>query len=109
MSMDNDPVAYHIRFEKDHASVKVTYDLKVPLGGPSLIADFQVTVDGTNLISGFLPGQTYFNGVQFHTLANPEKDASVSYTLSTNQGWDDADEDVLRGEKVYDDADFPRD
>jgi hypothetical protein len=47
--------------------------------------------------------------VQFHTLANPEKDASVSYALSTNQGWDDGDEDVLRGEKVYDDADFPRD
>ncbi len=109
MSIDNEPITYHIRFEKDHANVKVTYNLKVPVGGPSLIADFQVTVDGTNLISGFLPGETYFNGVQFHTLANPDKDATVSYTMSSNQGWDDGDEDVLRGDKVYDDADFPRD
>jgi hypothetical protein len=109
MSIDNDPITYHIKFEKDHANVKVTYDLKVPVGGPTLIADFQITVDGTSLISGFLPGETYFNGAQFHTLANPDEDAAVSYRMSSNQGWDDGDEDVLRGDKVYDDADFPRD
>jgi hypothetical protein len=109
MSDGDDPITYHIKFEKDHANVKVTYDLSVPVGGPTLIADFQVTVDGTNLIRSFLPGQTYFKGVQFHVLANPDKDAAVSYAMSSNQGWDDGDEDVLRGEKIYDDADFPHD
>lgn len=109
MSMDHDPITYHIKFEKDHANVKVTYDLSVPVGGLTLIATFQVTVDGANLISGFLPGQTYFNGVEFHILANPDKDATVSYAMSSNQGWEDGDEDVLRGEKIYDEADFPRD
>jgi hypothetical protein len=106
MSMNADSITYHVKFEKDHANVKVTYDLSVPAGGPSLIADFQATVDGTNLISGFLPGQTYFNGEQFHVLADPDKDAPVSFTMSSNQGWDDGDDDVLRGEKVYDEADF---
>lgn len=106
MAIDDVPVSYKIKFEKDHANVKVTYDLSVPVGGPALIADFQATVDGTNLISGFLPGQTYFNGEQFHVLANPDKDAPVSFTVSSNQGWDDGDDDVLRGEKDYDDAEF---
>jgi hypothetical protein len=107
MSIDDIPITYHIKFEKDHANVKVTYNLSVPAGGAALIADFQVTVDGTDLISGFVPGQTAFDGIEFHTLANPDKDATVSYTMSSNQGWSEGDEDVLRGEKVYDEADFP--
>ena len=99
MSDSDDPITYHIKFEKDHANIKVTYDFSVPVGGPTLIADFQVTVDGANLFRGFLPGQTYCNGVQFHVLRNPDKDAAVSYTMSSDQGWDDGDDDVLRGEK----------
>jgi hypothetical protein len=106
MLIDDVPISYDIKLEKDHASVKVTYDLGVPVGGPALIADFQVTVDGTDLISGFLPGQTAFSGAKFHTLSDPNKDAPVSFTLSSNQGWVASDEDVLRGEKDYDEAEF---
>jgi hypothetical protein len=108
MSIDDMPITYHIKFEKDHANVKVTYDLSVPVGGPALIADFQLTVEGKDLISGFLPGQTAFNGVRFHILASPEKDATVSYTLSSSQGSSYGEDDVLRGNKVYDEADFPQ-
>jgi hypothetical protein len=108
MSIDDIPITYQIKFEKDHASVKVTFDLSVPVAGPALIADFQLTVDGTGLISGFLPGQAAFNGVKYHTLADPDRDAAVSYTLSSNQGWNDSGDDVLRGEKIYDDAYFAR-
>ena len=100
------PITYRIHFEKDHASVKVTYDLSVPMGGPALIADFQVTVEGTDLIGGMLPGQTAFNGVRFHTLAKPDQDATVSFTMSTSQGWTAGDQDILSGEKTFDDADF---
>lgn len=107
MEIDDVPITYHIKFEKDHGNVKVTYDLKTPAGGLALIADFQLTVDGTNLISGFLPGQNGFDGVKFYILPNPDKDVTVSYTMSSNQGWSEGDEDVLRGEKVYDEADFP--
>lgn len=106
MANDSVPITYAIRFEKDHANVKVTYNVSVPMGGPALIADFQVTVDGADLISGFLPGQTAFNGAKFHTLANPDKDATVSFTLSSNQDFTAADEDVLRGDKTFDDAEF---
>ncbi len=106
MAIGDIPITYRIKFEKDHASVKVTYDLSVPVGSLALIADFQLTVDGTNLISGFLPGETAFNGIKFHTLAAPDKDTTVSFTMSSNQGWSAGDEDVLRGEKDFDDADF---
>lgn len=106
MSDINLPVHYRIRFEKDHASIKALYDLSVPVGGPALIADFQLSVDGTNLIGNFLPGQTAFNGAKFHTLADPNKDAVVSFSISSNQDWNAGDDDVLRGDRVYDDADF---
>jgi hypothetical protein len=100
------PVSYSIRFEKDHANVKVTYNLSVPVGGPALIAEFQVTVDATDLISGFVPGQTAFNGVKFHTLAKPDQDATVSFDLSSDQGFTAGDEDTLRGDRTFDDAEF---
>jgi hypothetical protein len=106
MAIDDIPITYRIKFEKDHANVKLSYDLRVPMGSLALIADFQATVDDTNLISGFLPGQSAFAGVKFHTLAAPDKDATVSFTMSSNQGWSAGDEDVLRGEKVFDEADF---
>ncbi len=106
MPIDDVAISYDIKFEKDHASVKVTYDLSVPVGGPALIADFQVTVDGNDLISGFLSGQTAFNGAKFHILSDPNKNSSVSFTLSSNQGWVASDHDVLRGEKDYDEAEF---
>lgn len=107
MSISDAPVLYTIKFEKDHANVKVSYDLSVTPGGPALIASFQATVDGTDLISGFIPGQTAFKDVKFHILANPDKDAAVSYTVSSNQGWNEGDDDVLSGDKVYDDVLFP--
>ncbi|MGC1615309.1 MAG: hypothetical protein WA736_11530 [Candidatus Acidiferrum sp.] len=106
MSDDNLPINYRIRFEKDHVSVKATYDLSVPVGGPTLIADFQISIDGTDLISGFIPGQTAFNGAKFHTLVDPNKDAAVSFSMSSNQDWNASHDDVLRGDKVYDDTEF---
>ena len=106
MAIGDLPINYKIRFEKDHASVKTSYDLSVPVGGPALIADFQISVDGTNLISGFIPGQTAFNGAKFHTLSSPDKDATVSFSLSSNQDWNASDNNVLRGDRVFDDAEF---
>ena len=106
MADGNTEIKYTIKFAKDHASVKVTYDLSVPVGDAALIADFQVSVDGADLISGFLPGQPAFNGAKFHTLANPHQDAPISFAMSTNQGWTASDGDVLAGERNLDDATF---
>jgi hypothetical protein len=106
MAQDTTAVTYHIRFEKDHASVKVTYDLNVPIGGPALIAGFQVSVEGADLIGSFIPGQSRFNGAQFHTLSRPDQDAAVSFSISSNEGWTASGSDVLKGSKTHDDAEF---
>src|SRR5882724_11784267 len=100
MAHNNTAVTYHIKFKKDHASVKATYDLRVPIGGPALIAGFQVSVEGADLISNFIPGQSRFNGAQFHTLSHPDQDATVSFSLSSSEGWTTSDSDVLRGSKT---------
>jgi predicted alpha/beta hydrolase family esterase len=108
MAHNNTAVTYHIRFEKDYASVKTTYDLSVPIGGAALIAGFQVSVEGADLISNFIPGQSRFNGAQFRTLLHPDQDAavSVSFSISSNEGWTASGTDVLRGGKTHDDAEF---
>jgi hypothetical protein len=106
MALDDTPITYKVKFEKDHATVKASYNLSVPMGGPALIADFQLSVEGTNLISNFLPGQSGFTGAQFHTLAHPNQDATVSFSISSSEGWTASDSDVLRGSKTYDDAEF---
>jgi hypothetical protein len=103
---DNIPIKYRIKFEKDHSSVKASYDLSVPIGGLALIAGFQISVDGADLISNFIPGQSRFNGAQFHTLSHPNQDATVSFSISSSEGWTASDRDVLRGSKTYDDAEF---
>lgn len=106
MAQDSTPVTYRIKFEKDDASVKVTYDLSVPIDGPALIASFQVSVEGADLIGNFIPGQSRFNGAQFHTLLRPNQDAAVSFSISSNEGWTANGSDVLRGNKAHDDAEF---
>jgi hypothetical protein len=106
MAGDYTPIKYSIKFEKDYATVKASYDLSVPMAGAALIADFQLSVDGANLISNFVPGQSAFNGAQFHTLPHPDNDATVSYSISSSEGWTTSDSDVLRGSKTYDDAEF---
>ena len=100
------PITYQIKFEKDHAIVKATYDISAPIASPALIAEFQISVDGSDMISNFLPGQSRFNGAQFHTLANPDQDAAVSFSISSNEGWTAADSDVLRGSRTFDDTQF---
>ncbi len=106
MADDNTPITYRIKFEKDHASVKASYDLSVPIGDPALIAGFQISVDGADLIGNFIPGQSRFNGAEFHTLPRPDQDAIVSFSITSNEGWTASDRDVLRGSKTYDDAEF---
>jgi hypothetical protein len=106
MAIDNIPIKYEIKFEKDHASVKATYDLSVPIGGAALIADFQISVDGKDLITDFIHGQTQFTGSRFHTLSHPHRAARVSFSMSSNQGWTSSNSDVLLGEKVYDEVHF---
>jgi hypothetical protein len=101
-------IRYNIRYEKDGSGVSVTYDLRVPVGGPALIASFNLAVDGKELIdqTHWVPGQVLFNGTQFVQLQHPENDVPVTFSISSNEGWTAADSDVLRGEKPFDEVVF---
>jgi hypothetical protein len=102
------PIRYQIRCEKDGASVKATYDLQVPVGGLALIASFTLAVDGKELIdqTHWIPGQIRYNGTQFTELDRPDKDVTVAFSISSNEGWNAADSDILRGDKRFDDVSF---
>ncbi|HTB92104.1 MAG TPA: hypothetical protein VK728_04685 [Candidatus Sulfotelmatobacter sp.] len=102
------PIQYQIRCEKDGASVKASYDLQVPVGGPALIASFSLSVDGKQLIdqTHWIPGQVRFNGTQFTKLDHPDKDVAAAFSISSNEGWTAADTDILRGDQPFDEVSF---
>jgi hypothetical protein len=102
------PIRYQIKCEKDGRDVKAIYDLTVPVGGPSLIASFSLTVDGKELIDQnlWVRGQVRFDGAKFIQLEDKDKNAAVAFSISSNEGWFAADNDVLRGEKRFDEVSF---
>ena len=102
------PIRYQIRCEKDGASIKAAYDLQVRVGGAALIASFTLVVDGKELIdqTRWIPGQVRYNGTQFTELDHPDRDVTVAFSISSNEGWDVADSDILRGDKRFDDVSF---
>ncbi len=102
------PVSYQIRCEKDGPTVKTSYDLEVPVGGPALIATFTLTVDRKELIDQkrWVSGQVRFNGTEFTQLENQDKNATVAFSISSNEGWTAADSGVLRGERRFDEVSF---
>jgi hypothetical protein len=101
-------VDYQIRCKKDGNEVRASYDLNVPVGGPALIASFSLKVENKELIDQgqWLAGQTRFNGTQFTKLEDPDKNATVAFSISSNEGWTAADSDILRGERRFDDVSF---
>ena len=102
------PVRYQIRCEKDGASVKASYDLDLPVGGPALIASYSLVVDGKELIDQvhWISGQVRYSGAQFTQLDHPDQNVIVAFSISSNEGWNDADSDILRGEKRFDEVSF---
>jgi hypothetical protein len=102
------PPTYQIRCEKDGASVKASYDLEVPVAGPALIASFTLAVGSKELIDQvhWIAGQVRFNGTQFTQLDHPGKNVTVAFSISSNEGWNAADSELLRGEKRFDEVSF---
>ena len=101
-------VKYRIKCEKDDKDITASYDLTVPVGGSALIASFSLKVEGQELIDQdqWVPGQTQFNGNQSAQLKHPSKDATVAFSISTNEGWTATDSDTLSGQRRFDDASF---
>jgi hypothetical protein len=99
------PATYSIRVEKDGANITAEFDLSVPMGSGELLASFELNVEGKNLIDEFLP-QKAFKGVKFALLSRPTEDTPVTFALTTNEGSESHGEDVLRGDRRYDDVTF---
>jgi hypothetical protein len=98
-------VKYSIRVEKDGSNVTARYDISVPMDTTELLASFELNVEGKNLIDTFLP-QKAFNGTKFHLLADSSKDVPVTFGIATNNTWTADGEDLLRGDRRYDDVSF---
>jgi hypothetical protein len=99
-------VRFTIDLVKDLGSVKVTYDVNLPSGGPSRIAAFKILIDGVDLIDSFTPGQTKYSGTRTHTLSHPDKNVLVTYVLFTTDGWYSDGSDTLYGDKTHDEVHF---
>jgi hypothetical protein len=87
---------------------QASYDLNVHVGGSALIASFSLKVQNKELIDQdqWVAGQTRFNGTQSTQLEDPDKSATVSFSISSNEGWTAADADVLRGQRRFDEVSF---
>jgi hypothetical protein len=98
-------VKYSIHIEKDGSNVTARYDISVPIDTTELLASFELSVEGKNLIDKFLP-QKAFTGTKFCLLADSAKDVPVTFGITTNGTWTADGEEILRGAKRFDDVSF---
>lgn len=96
---------YRIRVEKDGANITAEYELSVPMGTGELLASFELSVEGKNLIDQFLP-QKAFKGAKFSILTKPDEDTRVTFAITTNEGDESHGRDDLRGDRRYDEVTF---
>ena len=99
------PATYSIQVEKDGANITARFELATPMDTGELLASFELSVKGKNLIYQFLP-QKAFKGTKFYILTKPQEDTPVTFAISTNQGWTADGRDKLRGDRRYDDVTF---
>ena len=100
-------VTYRIQVFKDGENVTANFEVRVmDMASPELLADFRLMVEGTNLTADFQAGQKEYTGTRTSQLKQPEKDAEVTFSVSTNNGWSDSGSDTLRGSQLRDDCLF---
>lgn len=97
---------YQIDIEKDRNNVSIRYDITTTPGGAELIATFQVYIDGEETVKDNAANNTRFFGTIFTKLEDDSKDVSVSFSLTSNTGFQASDTDTLRGEHRYDSANW---
>jgi hypothetical protein len=100
-------VKYHIEVFKDGENVTANFEVRVTdIASRELLADFRLMVEGTNLTADFQAGQKEYTGTRTSLLKKPKKDAEVTFSVSSNEGWSDSRSDTLRGSQLRDDCLF---
>jgi chitodextrinase len=101
---------YSIKVNKDHSLAKATWDVTVDMSDTELISSFALTVEGkalnTQCNNPTGGGNKACKGADFVTLSNPNDDCAVTFVITTNKPDVQDGNDVLRGDKTYDDVDF---
>lgn len=97
---------YTIKVSKDHAQVTASWDINVGMSDTELISNFALTIEGKALNTQCSGGNKACKAADYATLANPNADCPVTFVITTNKADVRNGNDVLRGEKTYDDADF---
>ena len=97
---------YIIKVSKDHAQVTATWDINMDMSDTELIANFALTVEGKALNTQCSGGNKACKGADYATLSNPSADCAVTFVITTNKPGVRNGDDILRGDKTYDDVDF---
>lgn len=97
---------YSITVTKDHALVTANWEITLDISDDELISSFLLTVDGKSVDTQCSAGNKACNGANIVTLANPTVDCPVAFAIITNKSDQREGNDILRGEKTYDDANF---
>lgn len=97
-------LVYTIQVAKDHAQVTATWNITVD--NPELIASFTLNVEGKSLDTNCSSGNSQCHGAAETTLLKPDQDCPVSFVIMTNSPEEKHGDDVLRGNRTFDDVEF---
>jgi hypothetical protein len=98
---------FEIKVGKDHGQVKATWDIQADESDTQLISNFVLTVEGKKVDTQCSGGNKACTGAAFAQLAHPGKDCPVTFVIMTNGAETQEGSDVLRGDHVFDDVEFP--
>lgn len=76
------------------------------MDNPELIASFVLNVEGKPLDTNCSSGNSQCKGAAQATLSKPDQDCPVSFVITTNAPDVKQGDDVLRGNRTFDDAEF---
>jgi hypothetical protein len=97
---------YTINVTKNHDQVTADWDIRTDMSDTEIIASFILNVEGKPLDTQCSGGNKACKSAAYATLSKPAADCPVNFVISTNNLDVYKDNDVLRGDKTYDDVHF---
>ena len=99
-------LTYSIEVSKDHAQVTATWDISLDIADTELIASFTLTAEGKALNTQCSSGNKACRGSASTTLAKPDQDCPVTFSITTNETDEEHGDDTLRGDRTFDEVSF---